>query len=91
MGEVTQTMFGQHVESISFPLDNTLEGVYRYYVREYQASNNDCIWLLEVVVDGEVVETQQGIGVSDIFEFGKCCCNKIGLDSLCMNLRLTIR
>lgn len=68
-GSGDQFTFGRHVENIYFPLSGSPVGTYSFYVRSFLPKNEDDEWTVQVVVDGEVVDSTTGTGNSGTLTF----------------------
>jgi hypothetical protein len=69
-GDVAPSEFGYYVENIYFPEETAPDGTYTYGV-----SGASQAWDLFVYLDGEVVQTHSGVGLSPDFGFELGTCN----------------
>ncbi len=68
-GTGDQFDFGRHVENVFFPLQGSPTGNYSYYVRSFLPTNEDDVWTIQVVVNGQAIESKTGTGNSGTLVF----------------------
>lgn len=63
-----QLDYGIHIENIFFP-SNAPEGTYTFYVVPFNMRNESDEWTITTILDGKAIESVQGSGISDAFEY----------------------